>query len=153
MHNHTDMPTAVTAAPRDIFNRAWEAYQNRDWETLLTLYADTAELILPGTAPIKGREQIVRTWQQLSEGFPDDGGTYSCVISSNNVAGGEKVYHGTNTGPLPVPGTDTTLPATGKRISLAEADFITVNDGRIHKHICYYDRLGYAAQLGIMSAE
>jgi predicted ester cyclase len=140
----------VTETPSEVFTRAWQAYKDRDWETLLIIYDDDAELILPGTTPIKGREQIVRTWQRLSKGFPDDGGTYSNVISTDNIAGGEKVYRGTNTGPLPVPGTDTTLPPTGKRISIHEADFITVNNSKVIKHTCYYDRLDYAAQLGIM---
>lgn len=139
--------------PDEIFNLAWQAYKDRDWETLLAIYADDAELILPGMAPITGREQIVQTWRRLSEGFPDDGGNYSCVISRDDFAGGEKIYQGTNTGPLPVPGTGMTLPPTGKHVSVAEADFICVRDGRVMKHRCYYDRLDYAAQLGIMSAE
>jgi ketosteroid isomerase-like protein len=141
----------ATAEPGEIFNRAWKAYQDRDWETLQTIYAEDAELILPGTAPIRGRDPIVETWQRLNRGFPDDGGTYVHVISQGDVAGGEKVYHGTNTGPLPVPGTGATLPPTGQRISITEADFVLVRDGQIIKHTCYYDRMDYATQLGILT--
>jgi ketosteroid isomerase-like protein len=141
---------AETSGPAEIFNQAWEAYKKRDWEALRTIYAETAELTLPGAPPIKGRDQIIQTWQRLAAGFPDEGGDYSYVISQDNIAGGEKLYHGTNTGPLAVPGTSTTLPPTGKRISVAEADFIVVENGLVMKHTCYYDRLAYAAELGIM---
>lgn len=134
----------------DIFNQAWKAYLGRDWETLRVIYADDAELILPGVDPIQGADAIVATWKGLHEAFPDDRGEYSHVISGGNIAGGEKRYEGTNTGPLPVPGTDVTLPPTRKRLSLAESDFIVVKDGRVAKHVCYYDRMDYAMQLGLV---
>jgi ketosteroid isomerase-like protein len=143
---------AETSAPAEIFNRAWEAYKNRDWETLATIYAEDAELTLPGAPPIRGRGQIIQTWQRVAAGFPDDGGEYSCVISQGSMAGGEKLYRGTNAGPLPLPGTSKTLPPTGKRISVAEADFIVVRDGQVVRHTCYYDRLDYAAKLGIIGS-
>ena len=60
--------------PRDVFNRAWHAYRERDWETLKAIYAPDAELILPGLAPIEGRDQVVQAWQRLNAAFPDDGG-------------------------------------------------------------------------------
>lgn len=148
-----DTTTAVTAnAAAEIFRRAWQAYRDREWQTLLSIYADTAELHLPGIPPITGGVEIVDTWRRFSEAFPDDGGTYFCVIAEGNIAGGEKVYHGTNTGPLPLPGTDKTLPPTGNRISIHEADFMTINNGKVITHSCYYDRLHYASQLGMTGA-
>ena len=136
--------------PIELFNRAWKAYLDRDWDTLASVYGADAELLLPGVPPIKGRDAIVETWRRVTEGFPDDGGTYHQLISQGNVAGGEKRYEGTNTGPLAVLGSDATLPPTGKKVSIAESDFIVVEDGQVIRHTCYFDRLDYLTQLGLM---
>jgi hypothetical protein len=91
----------------------------------------------------------VQAWQRLNAAFPDDGGAYSIVISDQNVAGGEKLYEGTNTGPLPVGGSEMTVPPTGNHVSIREADFIVMEGGQVTKHTCYYDTMDYATQLGL----
>jgi predicted ester cyclase len=139
-------------APIEFFKRAWDAYLARDWAALTDTYARGAERLLPGAPLIEGREAVVQTWQHLNAAFPDDAGSYDQLIAQGRVAAGEKRYEGTNTGPLRVPGQETTLPPTGKRVSIAESDFMVVEDGRCTRHTCYFDVLDYLLQLGIAPA-
>jgi predicted ester cyclase len=136
--------------PIDVFKRAWDAYLARDWAALTGIYAHDAELLLPGASVSKGCQAIVETWKRLNDAFPDGGGSYHQLVAQGNVAAGEKRYEGTNTGPLRMPGSEMTVPPTGKRVSIAESDFMAVEDGRCIKHTCYFDVLDYLIQLGLM---
>ena len=134
---------------RDVMDRVTEAWFGGDPSSAAKWYADDAVAIGPDGQEYKGPEAIVGYMKEFFEAFP--GATYESLgaFESGNTAWDEGRFSGTNTGPLAMPD-GTTLPATGKTITLRGADIATVEDGLITSHRFYFDNLSFLAQLGLM---
>jgi steroid delta-isomerase-like uncharacterized protein len=93
-----------------------------------------------GTSKAAG-DQDARMWKAA---FPDATGDIKSLITSGNTAAMEIVWTGTQMGDLP------NLPATGKRVNISAAVFITARDGKIARVMHYFDFGGMLMQLGAM---
>lgn len=125
--------------------RAWvETFNSGEFEKNLDLSA--ADGYFGITAPSVGTsrdagDQDARAWKA---GFPDARGEIKNLIVNGNTAAMEVVWTGTQTGDLP------NLPATGKRVSINAAVFVTERGGKIARVMHYFDFGGMLMQLGAM---
>ena len=78
--------------------------------------------------------------------FPDARGEITSMVVSGTTAAMEVVWTGTQTGDLP------NLPATGKRVSVHAAVFVTERDGKIARLMHYFDFGGLLMQVGALPA-
>ena len=77
------------------------------------------------------------------------GANVAASYDSGDTAIVEWLFHGTNTGPLPLPSGET-MAATGKRVSIRGADVVTFAGGAAVKLHSYYDQVELLSQLGLM---
>ncbi|WP_406284419.1 ester cyclase [Embleya sp. NBC_00896] len=135
---------------REAMDRLTEAVTTtKDLKALAELFAEKAIAVTPDQGEIRGRENIVEYWRQMTDAVPD--GTYIPVykFESGDTAMDEGFFQGTNTGPLVLPSGDR-LPATGKQVRIRGCDFATVEDGRIVSYRLYFDQMEFLGQLGLL---
>jgi steroid delta-isomerase-like uncharacterized protein len=137
----------MAASAREVSKRHTELINAHDAKGLGALYAEDAVLTDP-SGEYKGREAIVEYWAGFFQAFPDLNGGDTFTAESGDTVINEWNASGTNTGPLETP--EGTVPATGKRMTLAGADAQTTRDGLIVNHRVYYDQLGWMTQLGLV---
>ncbi len=125
--------------------RTWvAAFNNGDFDKGRDLGHDDGYFGI--TAPSAGTskdagDQDGRMWKAA---FPDARGEITSIITSGHTAAMELVWTGTQTGDLP------NLPATGKRVNVSAAVFVTERDGKIARLMHYFDFGGILMQLGAM---
>jgi steroid delta-isomerase-like uncharacterized protein len=134
---------------RELMQKMTKAFFTQDYDAAAELYAPDAIAESPEQGEIKGRDQIVEYMKQFFMSFPDARYEQIAGYEDGNHAIDEGVFHGTNTGPIPMPGGGE-MPATGKAVSLPGCDVITVENGMISRHHFYYDQMGMLTQLGMM---
>jgi steroid delta-isomerase-like uncharacterized protein len=134
---------------RELMSKMMDAFFRQDYDAAAELYAPDAIAESPELGEMKGRDQIVDYMKQFFMSFPD--GRYEQIAGyeDGNHAIDEGVFHGTNTGPIPLPGGGE-MPATGKAVSIKGVDVITVENGMIARHNFYYDQMAFMSQLGMM---
>lgn len=88
-------------------------------------------------------DQDARMWKAA---FPDARGEITRLLVSGDTAAMEVVWTGTQTGDLP------NLPATGKRVNINAAVFVTERNGKISRLMHYFDFGGLLMQVGAMPA-
>ena len=130
------------------FRRQMEALYARNL-TVDDVFAEDAEILLPGRAPIRGREAIGDFVRQFLVAFPDYTLTIQSLIAEGDTVALEFSSAGTHAGPLRLPGGE--VPATGKRFSHAGVIVATRDrNGKLSSYHEYFDRLEFMAQLGLM---
>jgi ketosteroid isomerase-like protein len=124
------------------------SYNARDWSRLAEVYAESALFYEPGVKPYRGREAILRGYQDLHAVFPNEQikkvrsfgqGDWTCV---------EMVASGTHLGPLMSPD-GKTIPPTNKSYQVEIAAAVRIENGEIAEYHEYFDRVGMLAQLGL----
>ena len=123
-----------------------EAWNNRDWETSISLISPTCELVNEATGEtLTGHEGFRHFWDQWNTSFPDQRVRVTSLIVDNTGAAVEATFEGTHTGPLQTPGGD--IPPTGKSVRTVYAAFFTIEDGKISSYRLYFDILTLLQQL------
>ncbi|MFE3038328.1 ester cyclase [Streptomyces canus] len=137
---------------REVMDRLTEAVTHPDLKAIAELYADDAVAVTPDEGEIRGRDNIVEYWRQMTETVPD--GTFETLheYESGDTAIDEGIFSGRNTGPIQLP-TGETLPATQKEIRIRGVDIATVKDGRIVDYRLYFDEMEFLGQLGLLPDE
>ncbi len=136
---------------RQVMDRLTDAINSADLDVLAGCYAPDAVVVDPfGTH--SGTDEIVESWRQLFEGFPNSIGTVEHKYESGDTAIDEWSFAGTNSGPLTMP-TGEQVPATGNPVTLRGADIATVQGGVITSHRVYFDQMEMLGQLGLLPAE
>jgi ketosteroid isomerase-like protein len=138
---------------REVMDRLTETLTTHpDLKALGALYAEDAIAVTPDGGEIRGREDIVEYWRQMTEAIPD--ATYTPVHSYEigDTAIDEGFFSGKNTGPIQLH-TGETLPATQTDDRIRGVDFATVKDGRIVEYRLYFDELEFLTQLGLLPEE
>jgi steroid delta-isomerase-like uncharacterized protein len=135
---------------RQTFDRLTAAVNTHDAEAAARCYGADAVMVSP-EGEVKGRDQIAAWHRQYVEAFPDLRITSRNKFGSGDEVADEWSLTGTNTGPLAMPD-GTSIPATGKSVSLRGCDAATVKDGQIVNHRLYYDQLEMLTQLGLTDA-
>lgn len=135
---------------REVMDRLTEALTSHpDLKVIAELYAEDAVAYTPDEGEIRGRDNIVEYWRQMTEAVPD--ATFDSLHSYEvgDTAIDEGIYSGRNTGPLALP-TGDSLPATGKEVRIRGVDLATVKDGRITEYRLYFDEMEFLGQLGLL---
>ncbi|MYT07572.1 MULTISPECIES: nuclear transport factor 2 family protein [Streptomyces] len=137
---------------REVMDRLTEAVTHPDLKVIADLYAQDAVAVTPDEGEIRGRDDIVEYWRQMTEMVPD--GTFETLhaYESGDTAIDEGVFSGRNTGPIRLP-TGETLPATQKEVRVRGVDIATVKDGRIVDYRLYFDEMEFLGQLGLLPDE
>ncbi|MFF4034691.1 ester cyclase [Streptomyces sviceus] len=137
---------------REVMDRLTEAVTHPDLKVIADLYAQDAVAVTPDEGEIRGRDDIVEYWRQMTEMVPD--GTFETLhaYESGDTAIDEGVFSGRNTGPIRLP-TGETLPATQKEFRVRGVDIATVKDGRIVDYRLYFDEMEFLGQLGLLPDE
>jgi steroid delta-isomerase-like uncharacterized protein len=125
--------------------RAWvQAFNDGDFAGNRDLMRDDGYygITAPGAGTSKDAgDQDARMWKAA---FPDAKGEIKSLITSDDTVAMEVVWTGTQTGDLP------NLPATGKRVNVNAAVFVTARDGLLARVMHYFDFGGMLMQLGAM---
>lgn len=133
---------------RDAYQRLHDTFKNKDEAGLRAAAAPDVEFSMPGMAVtgIDAYIEMARVWWTA---FPDMSMSVRSVTVDGDTAVEEGVFSGTHTGPMPSPD-GSMIPATGRRVELAYADFFTVRDDVVTSDRLYMDRLAMLEQLGLI---
>jgi len=147
----TPHATVATAkpTPRQTADAATAAFNAHDVSAVAALYHPDVVLVTPDAGELKGREQAAEYQRAFMQGFPDGKVETVAMHDAGNTTIDEWVFHGTNTGALPLPSGET-LPATRKRISLRGIDVAVHKGSAIAAHRVYFDQVELLTQLGLM---
>jgi steroid delta-isomerase-like uncharacterized protein len=137
------------ATALEIARAAITAWNANDFSRLAQFYRPDITLVTPDGGEQRGSEQAGQRDEAFKLAFPDATMEIQGGYEAADTAIVEWVFTGTNTGPLPLPG-GATLPATGKRVAVRGADFVTVVDGAVASLRSYYDQVELLTQLGLM---
>lgn len=135
---------------REVMDRLTDALTGHpDLKVIAELYAEDAVAYTPDEGEIRGRDNIVEYWRQMTEAVPE--ATFDSLHSYEvgDTAIDEGIFSGRNTGPLALP-TGDSLPATGKEVRIRGVDLATVKDGRITEYRLYFDEMEFLGQLGLL---
>jgi len=125
------------------------AQKTNDWKRFADLHAENVVLHSPDSpTPIKGRDAVVNWYRGFFTAFPDMNPARTSAITQGEWVAAEYTVTGTHKGPLQGPG-GTTIPPTHKRITMANASWYQVRDGKIAEVHEYFDLAGFMAQLGL----
>lgn len=133
---------------REAMDRLTEAMTaSRDVAAIADCFAEDAVATTPD-GQLRGRDAIAAYMGDFTVALPDSGFDYEHEYEAGDTAVDEGWFHGTNTGPLKLPGGQT-LPPTGKPVRIHGCDIATVKDGRIIDYRLYFDELAFLDQLGL----
>lgn len=134
----------------DIADQAVAAFNAADVTAYAAFYADDATLVAPdGT--FTGRDAIAEMWTASRVTFPDAKLVVNLTVEDGDKVVSEWTFTATNLGELPMPD-GTTIPATGKALTINGMDVIEIENGKITSHRLYYDNMAAFAQLGLVEA-
>ena len=126
------------------------AYNAHDLSGLLAMYAGDAEVQVPDQAePLRGKAAISQYFQAQFDAVPDVHVELSKVVVDSTSFADEGIVTGTNTGPLLQPNGES-LPATGKALRVAFAEFAELADAKVRRHRLYWDQMAFLNQLGLL---
>lgn len=135
---------------REVMDRLTEALtEHPDLKVIAELYAEDAVAYTPDEGEIRGRDNIVEYWRQMTEAVPEARFDSLHSYEVGDTAIDEGIFSGRNTGPLALP-TGDSLPATGKEVRIRGVDLATVKDGRITEYRLYFDEMEFLGQLGLL---
>jgi len=124
-----------------------EAMNRHDAELLgsfCTEDANSRELAEP--KPVKGREEIVKAYRELFEGFPDCSTRIVNRAADEGCVLLEVLWEGTNEGKF------RGVQATLRKAKLPIAYVFEFKGGKVQKIREYYDAATYLTQMGLMPA-
>jgi steroid delta-isomerase-like uncharacterized protein len=133
-------------ASRQVAEQLYAAIAAHDPHALDVLCAPGCNMIEPGVN-LTGGGQISAYMQTFFTAFPDLRIEVESMVEVGDAVATEVRFVGTHTGPLAGP--DGELPATGKRVDLPGADFMSVSNGKVTSWRVYYDTGTFMSQLGL----
>jgi hypothetical protein len=138
---------------REVMDRLTEAVTHPDLKAIAELYAEDAVAVTPDEGEIRGRDNIVEYWRQMTEMVPDARFESVHSYEIGNTAIDEGFFSGRNTGPIQLP-TGDSLPPTQKEVRIRGVDLATVDEsGRIVDYRLYFDEMEFLGQLGLLPGE
>jgi ketosteroid isomerase-like protein len=134
---------------RTLAEDGWNAYYARDLDTLMSGYADDAEVTLPGMPAFTGKDAIATVWQMYWAAFPDEHPLSIRHLVDGTTVVTEFVAEATHTGPLPLPTGDTLQPTGRTVVTRGTAVQDAVGD-KLVKQTFYFDNAAFMQQLGLI---
>jgi steroid delta-isomerase-like uncharacterized protein len=124
-----------------------DAFNVGDWQRFRAALAADAVYQEPATQRrLQGQGRVVEASQTWRQAFPDAKGTITNALASGDTAVLEITWEGTQTGPLV--GSGSTIPPSGKRVTVQAVQVITVQGNQIKETRHYFDMLGMLQQIG-----
>lgn len=141
MQNRNDCAAAARAV--------LDTISAHDLDALARLYAKNSETItMPTGERSFGPEGARSDTQRWLAAFPDLRFEIRSVVASDDAACIEATVHGTNTGPLALPGEE--LPPTNKAVSMPVCVVMRFDDeGKLVAEHDYFDLVTMMEQLGL----
>ena len=102
---------------------------------------------MPGGVILRGREQVGQYTQALWTAFPDGALAFGDQLFGEDAAATEVAFTGTQTGPMSTP--NSTIPPTGKRVTLHSASILRIKDEVVASEHFYLDQFEMMTQLGL----
>lgn len=131
---------ALILALTDVFNQ-------HDPDQAAAFYSEGAEVINHGTGQrLAGRTAIREDLAVLMTAWPDVRIQKSNLMAVDNAFADEFSMSGTHEHDLPG------APATGRPFHVAWAGFGQVRNGRIIRHVLYWNLTSFLSQVGLLSA-
>lgn len=132
-------------SPKEIIEAWFEAYNNRNADRLIGLYADDAEIVQTafGDEPAHGREALLKDFKSFFTAFPDNYTNPENVFFDGEWAIIEWRGGGTFTGKL---GDNE---PTGKNFTLRGCGFFRIENGKIKFQRGYFDKHTWFSQIGL----
>lgn len=127
----------------------WNAWFRGDVETVMQSYADDAELTLPGSPTLRGKDAIRANWQAFKGALPDEHPTSIRHVAEGNTVVTIWVTEATHSGPLPMPNGET-LPPTGKKVVTRGVTVQEIEGDKVKRQAFYFDNLAFLQQLGVI---
>lgn len=134
-------------AARTIAEQAYAAMKAGDISGLTKLCSPTCELYDIGLT-MRGPEQIGQYLQGYFTAFPDMSIEVRRLIEDGDSVAAEVRFTGTQTGPLAMPTGE--VPASGRKMDVEAADFLTIQNGQITAWKVYLDSMIFLSQLGLI---
>lgn len=125
---------------------AWNA---KDEEAFLALYADDCVITLPGGVVLQGRDGVQMFWHGYQDAFPDNRVVLRTAFGTDDEGTEEAVFEGTHTAPL-LAGDGSQVLATGRSVASPFAAVYTIHAGKIVRSRLYFDQAELLTQLGVM---
>jgi len=120
-----------------------------DWKRFAELHSENVVLRSPDSpTPLKGREALVNWYKGFFTAFPDMTPSRTSAVTQGEWVAAEYTVTGTHKGPMAGPG-GSTIPPTHKKISIPNATWYKVQNGKIVEVHEYFDLAGFMAQLGL----
>jgi steroid delta-isomerase-like uncharacterized protein len=133
----------------DFVNRWMDAVNKGDVEALVAMcHADAVHGNPNGT--FRGAQGVRDLFQPIIDASSERSVRINNVVESSDSVVVEFDFKFKNTGPLVTP--QSTLPPTGKDVSLASISVYELRDGKLAGSRGMYDRLDLLTQLGLMGA-
>ncbi|MBI4415942.1 MAG: ester cyclase [Euryarchaeota archaeon] len=140
----------ATEANRKIVDAAREAFNAKDLDGLVEIFAESAIHVHPASPePFKGRDAIRRNFETAMTAFPDGQNQLLGSIGQGEWICQEWLFRAHHKGALPGPGGQIVKP-TNRPVELRMCIVFKVEDGKIAEAHEYYDLLGMMAQLGLV---
>ncbi|MES5824315.1 nuclear transport factor 2 family protein [Streptomyces sp. RG80] len=138
---------------REVMDRLTDALTTHpDLKVIAELYAEDAVAFTPDEGELRGRDDIVEYWRQMTEAVPEARFETLHAYETGDTAIDEGWFSGRNTGPIQLP-TGESLPATQKDVRIRGVDIATVKDGKIVDYRLYFDEMEFLGQLGLLPDE
>jgi steroid delta-isomerase-like uncharacterized protein len=133
----------------DFVNTWMDAVNRGDLEALVAMcQPDAVHTNVEGT--FRGAQGVRDLFKPIVDATSERGVQINNVIESGDTVVVEFVFRFKNTGPLVTP--QTTLPATGKTVSLPSIAVYELREGKLAGSRGMYDRLDLITQLGLIGA-
>ncbi len=127
---------------------AHEAFNQRDWERLRSLMAETiAYDDRPRNLQLRSVDAFLAWLKEWAAGMSDARVTAPEYLEAGEYSICRFTGQGTNDGPM-----GPTQAATGKRMDMPFCEILHVQDGRVTGGEIYYDQLTLLTQLGLVEA-
>jgi len=128
--------------PKAVVRQCYHAVSNGDFGSLSAVIAD--DIIeheeLPGLEPNK--DGVIQFFRGMREAFPDMEMVPDAIITEGDLVAARVTLKGTHRGDF------MGIPATGKEVVVAIADFFRIENGRIAEHWGVADMASMMEQLG-----
>lgn len=126
-----------------------EAYNAGDWDRLRAVLApDVVYDEVGSRRQMKGADTLIDAYRTWKQAFPDGTGEIIKGFASGKSVTLEVAWKATHTGPLVLG--DRTIPPSGKPWSMAGAQVISIEGGKITHFRQYFDLMSILDQIGAM---
>ena len=133
-----------------LVDKFFNAVMNKDMDTVRSCFHENIVGVDHATGKVStGVEENMADVQEWITNFSDVKITSRSHHETGNTVITEMTFTGTNTGDMAMPD-GSSLPATGKTITMHGCQFVEYQNGKMVNTRQYYDMMGMMAQLGLL---